>query len=322
MKTKLLVSMIACAALGLSGCGGNDDNSGGGGSAGSGGGGSAGAGGGGGTMAPTIVDIAAADPQFSTLVAAVQKAGLADTLKGTGPFTVFAPTNDAFAALKSAGVDATQLDLATLTAVLQYHVASGKLLAADLTAAKSATTLGGTVKVDVRGMGLYLNGLTLVTKADIVASNGVIHVIDSVLLPDTSVLDLVGIAVAYPTLSSLKGAVVQAQLAGALQAAGPFTVFAPVNSAFAALPSAPSPSQLPSILQYHVVPGAVMSSAAIDVAKMAPPNNQVATLLSGKKVTLTLAGSTLKVDMASVLYTDIRAKNGVAHLIDSVLLPQ
>ncbi len=276
---------------------------------------------GGGASGMTIAELAVATPQLSTLASALEKAGLVDTFKGAGPFTVFAPTNDAFAALKNAGVDAAALDPATLGAVLKYHVVSGKQLAADVVTARALTTLCGTINVDVRASMVYLNGLTLVIKTDIMASNGVIHLVDSVLLPDTSVLDLVGIATAYPSLSSLQGAVAQASLVTALQATGPFTLFAPVNSAFAALPSAPSPSQLPSILQYHVLNGAVTASAALAVAGMAPPGNRVPTLLPGKSVTLTKSGDGLKVDDANVIYTDIKAKNGVVHLLDAVLLP-
>ena len=308
MKTALLASLLALSSsLVGAGCGGTGDNSpmpdl-------------------GGPTGMTVAELAIATPQLSTLVSALQKASLVDTLKGPGPFTVFAPTNDAFAALKSAGVDAAALDVATLTAVLQYHVVAGKDLAADVVTKKTLTTLGGAVNVDVRGSMVYLNGLTLITKTDIVASNGVVHLVDSVLLPDTSVLDLVGIATAYPSLSSLQAAVVQANLASALQAAGPFTLFAPVNSAFAALPAAPSPSQLPSILQYHVLSGAVTAAIAVSVAGMAPPGNKVPTLLSGKSVTLTTTANGLAVDGANVIYTDIKAKNGIVHLLDAVLLP-
>ena len=270
----------------------------------------------------TIVDVAASDPQFSTLVAAVQKANLADTLKGPGPFTVFAPTNNAFAALEAAGVDATALDVATLTAVLKYHVVAGAQTASAVTASTSQTTLNGTVIVSARDGGYYLNGLTLITKTDVKAANGVIHVIDSVLLPDTAILDLVQIATAYPALSSLQGAVVKANLAAALSGAGPFTLFAPVKAAFAKLTSAPSEAQLPSILQYHVIGMAVDSTAALAVGKAAPPGNSVPTLLAGKSVTLTLSGQTLKVNASAVTYTDIKAKNGILHLIDSVLIPQ
>lgn len=270
----------------------------------------------------TIVDVAVATPQLSTLVAAVQNAGLVDTLKGTGPFTVFAPTNAAFTALKAAGVDATALDVPTLTAVLKYHVIGSAQLAAAISASTSQTTLGGTVKVSLRDGGVYLNGLTSITTTDVKASNGVVHIIDSVLLPDTSILDLVGIATAYPALSSLQAAVVQANLASALEATGPFTLFAPVSSAFAKLTSAPSAAQLPDILEYHVIPSAVDSTAALAAAQTAPPGNSVATLLTGKSVTLTLSGQALKVNDSTVTYTDIKAKNGIIHLIDTVLIPQ
>ena len=321
MKNKLFISLLGSLSLLAAACGG-DNNPAGGGGAGGGGGGGAGGGGGGGVTAKTIVDIAVGDPQFSTLVAALQKASLVDTLKGAGPFTVFAPTNNAFAALKAAGIDATALDVATLTAVLKNHVIAGQQLAAAISASTMQTTLGGTVQVGVRGGSVYLNGLTLITKTDITASNGVIHVIDSVLVPDTSILDLVGIATAYPTLSSLQGAVVQANLAAALQAPGPFTLFAPVNSAFAALASPPSASALPDILKYHVLSGAVDSTAAVAVAQKAPPANQVPTLLTNKNLTLTVSGQSLKINASTVIYANIKAKNGVIHLIDTVLIPQ
>lgn len=135
----------------------------------------------------TIVDIAASDPQFSTLVAAVQAAGLAETLSGEGPFTVFAPTDDAFAAaLTSLGVTAEELladpDLAD---ILTYHVVPGSVMAADVLTMDGAdveTVNGATVKVSVDGETVMINDAT-VTTTDIEASNGVIHVIDSVLLP-------------------------------------------------------------------------------------------------------------------------------------------
>ncbi len=283
MTTKGFVAVSVVSLFALAACSSSSSSSPGTGGisgGGTGGGASGGTGGvasggvGGGQASGTILDVAGADPRFTTLVAALVKASLADTLKGSGPFTVFAPTDDAFAALKKAGVDATALDVPTLTAVLKFHVVAAKDPASAVAATTTLTTLGGSVNVGVRGANVYLNGLTLITQTDIQASNGVVHVIDSVLLPDTSVLDLAGIATAYPTLSSLAGAVTSANLASALQAAGPFTLFAPVNSAFAALSNPPSSSQLPSILEYHVVSGAVASTAAIAAAQAAPPGNQ------------------------------------------------
>ena len=135
----------------------------------------------------TIVDIAVANSDFSTLVAAVQAAGLVDALNGPGPFTVFAPTNDAFAAaLASLGISATDLlaDTETLTSILLYHVVEGRVLAADVVGLESATTLqGAPISISVRDGNVFLNDSIQVVATDITASNGVIHVIDGVLLP-------------------------------------------------------------------------------------------------------------------------------------------
>ncbi len=140
------------------------------------------------TAAPTqsatvdIVDTAVAAGSFNTLVAAIKAAGLVDTLKGPGPFTVFAPTDEAFAKLPPGTVDALLADKAKLTAVLTYHVVAGNVGSAAVVGMKDATTLqGGKLAIDASS-GVKING-ALVTKADIAATNGVIHVIDTVLLP-------------------------------------------------------------------------------------------------------------------------------------------
>jgi len=131
----------------------------------------------------TIVDIAAGDPQFSTLVTALKAAGLVETLSGKGPFTVFAPTNAAFAKLPKATLDALLKDKKQLTKVLTYHVVAGKVMAADVMKMKIAKTVqGGEVTVSMMGKNVEINSAKVV-KADIVASNGVIHVIDTVLMP-------------------------------------------------------------------------------------------------------------------------------------------
>jgi uncharacterized surface protein with fasciclin (FAS1) repeats len=129
-----------------------------------------------------IVDTAIAAGSFKTLVAAVQAADLVDTLKGPGPFTVFAPTDDAFAKLPPGTVDALLADKAALTAVLTYHVVAGKVTAADVAGLTQATTVqGGALTIDTSS-GVRINDATVI-KADVMASNGVIHVIDTVLLP-------------------------------------------------------------------------------------------------------------------------------------------
>lgn len=133
----------------------------------------------------TIIDVAVADGHFKTLAKALTAAGLVDTLKGAGPFTVFAPTDDAFAKLPAGTLDSLLKDIPKLTAILKYHVLAGKVSAADVVKldGKSATTLNGAgLKVSTQG-GVKLNGEVHVTKTDIAASNGLIHIVDSVLLP-------------------------------------------------------------------------------------------------------------------------------------------
>jgi len=132
---------------------------------------------------PNIVETAVAAGTFKTLVAAVQAAGLADTLSGPGPFTVFAPTDDAFAKLPKGTVEGLLQDLPKLAGILKYHVVAGTVMAADVVKLQSAKTVQGTdVKIDA-SHGVKLNGSSTVTKTDIVTSNGVIHVIDTVILP-------------------------------------------------------------------------------------------------------------------------------------------
>lgn len=136
------------------------------------------------TKDKTIVEIAASNPDFSTLVAAVQAAGLVDTLNGAGPFTVFAPTNAAFAKIPKADLDALLKDKAALTKVLTYHVVAGKVMSGDVVKLKSAKTVQGQdVMIEVKDGKVMLNGNSTVTAVDIEAKNGVIHVIDTVILP-------------------------------------------------------------------------------------------------------------------------------------------
>ena len=132
-------------------------------------------------QAKDIVDTAVAAGSFKTLATALQAAGLVDTLKGPGPFTVFAPTDAAFAKVPKATLDALLADKAKLTAVLTYHVVAGKVMAADVKAGKVKTVQGQDLTIGTMG-GVTVNGAK-VTQTDIVADNGVIHVIDTVLLP-------------------------------------------------------------------------------------------------------------------------------------------
>lgn len=132
-----------------------------------------------------IIDTAVAAGSFKTLASAVTAAGLVDTLKGTGPFTVFAPSDEAFAKLPAGTLESLLKDIPKLKAILTYHVVSGKVMAADvlkMDGQAAATVNGATLKVSTTG-GVKLNGETNVVKTDIECTNGVIHVIDAVLLP-------------------------------------------------------------------------------------------------------------------------------------------
>ncbi|AKJ30502.1 fasciclin domain-containing protein [Caldimonas brevitalea] len=133
-------------------------------------------------QAKDIVDTAVAAGDFKTLATALDKAGLVQTLKGKGPYTVFAPTDAAFAKLPKADLDALLADKAKLAAVLTYHVVPGNVMAKDVKAGKVKTVEGSELTVSTRGSGVMVNDAKVV-KTDIVADNGVIHVIDSVVLP-------------------------------------------------------------------------------------------------------------------------------------------
>jgi uncharacterized surface protein with fasciclin (FAS1) repeats len=270
----------------------------------------------------TIVDIAVEDGRFTTLVAALQAAGLAETLAGEGPFTVFAPTDDAFAALPEGTVEALLADIPQLTSILLYHVVSGKVMASDVANLESAETLQGQpVAISVDGGEVGINDAKVLI-TDIQADNGVIHVIDSVLLPaseEAMSKTIVDIAVEDGRFTTLVAALQAAGLAETLAGEGPFTVFAPTDDAFAALPEGTVDAlladipQLTDILLYHVVSGNVK---AADVVNM-----ESAETLQGQPLAISVDGGEVGVNEAQVLITDIQAANGVIHVIDAVLLP-
>ena len=267
-----------------------------------------------------IVDTAIADGRFKTLVAAVKAAGLVDTLKGKGPFTVFAPTDDAFAKLPKGTLETLLKpeNKDQLTGILTYHVIAGKVMAADVVKLTLADTVNGaSVKIKVDGGKVFVNDAQVII-TDIVTSNGVIHVIDSVLLPPKDIVDT---AIADGRFKTLVAAVKAAGLVDTLKGKGPFTVFAPTDDAFAKLPAGTldtllkpeNKAQLAGILTYHVVAGRVM---AADVVKLTTANT-----VNGKPVTIKVDGGKVYINDAQVIITDILTSNGVIHVIDSVLLP-
>lgn len=282
-----------------------------------------------------IVEIASGNEDFTTLVAALQKAELVETLQGDGPFTVFAPTNAAFEKLLTE-LDITAEELLAqpdLAKVLTFHVVSGAVMSGDLTDGLTADTVNGEQLTFDLSDGVMVNNATVVTP-DLEATNGVIHVIDTVLVPEDFELqevdvapeeeaaaeDIVGIALGNPDFSILVSALQKAGLVETLQGEGPFTVFAPTNAAFEKLLGALditaeellAQPDLAKVLTYHVISGKVMAADLTDGQKAATVN--------GEEVTFDLSGDPM-VNDSKITATDIEATNGVVHVIDTVLVP-
>jgi transforming growth factor-beta-induced protein len=276
-------------------------------------------------MAPSIVEIAVEDGRFETLVAALQASGLDQSLEGDGPFTVFAPTDDAFAKLPEGTVEALLGDIPQLTNILLYHVVNGEFFASDVINLEMAETMfGESVSIAVDGDSVMINDAQVLI-TDIEASNGVIHVIDSVLLPtpasaETPAMSIVELAAEDGRFSTLVAALGAAGLDQALEGEGPFTVFAPTDDAFAQLPEGTVAAlledipALTNILTYHVVNGQVLAE---DVAGLS-----IAETLQGQFLEISADASSVMIDGADVMVADILASNGVIHVIDRVLLPE
>jgi uncharacterized surface protein with fasciclin (FAS1) repeats len=269
-----------------------------------------------------IVETALAAGSFKTLAAALQAGELVEALQGEGPFTVFAPTDEAFAKLpKNQLADLLKPEnKALLQSILTYHVVPGNMPAKAVVASKNATTLNGQrIDFNVTDGGVTVDGANVV-KTDIECSNGVIHVIDSIILPST--MDVVETAVAAGSFKTLAAALSAAHLVEALQGNGPFTVFAPTDEAFAALPKGTVESllepqnreKLSAILTFHVIPGRVYSETVA-------AGHEFKTL-QGKSFKTRMQDEAVFVNGARVVKADIETSNGVIHVIDSVLLPE
>jgi uncharacterized surface protein with fasciclin (FAS1) repeats len=275
-------------------------------------------------MKPSIAEIAVADGRFTTLVAALDAAGLVETLSGEGAFTVFAPTDDAFAALPEGTVEALLGDIPTLTEILLYHVVDGVVpaeTALTLDANMVETLSGKDFYVSVVDGSLFINGAEVII-VDIEASNGVIHVIDAVILPPAEdKLSIADIAVADGRFTTLVAALDAAGLVETLAGEGTFTVFAPTDDAFAALPAGTVEGlledipSLTNILLYHVLGAEVFAETALTL------DGQSAETLSGASFDISVQDGSLFVDNAQVIIADIPASNGVIHVIDAVILP-
>jgi transforming growth factor-beta-induced protein len=314
----------------------------------------------------TAATAASNNPLLSTLVAAVTEAGLVDTLNSDGPFTIFAPTNDAFGQIPADDLDAVLADKELLTSILTYHVIGGENLdATALGAAGSATTVNG-AELEFGSDGTTVNGVDVLC-SDVVTANATVHIIGEVLMPPTDDMESGGMddnmdddmdddmegavmpagplcsavpadgegsfagmtddtaataASNNPVLSTLVTAVTEAGLVDTLNSDGPFTIFAPTNPAFDALPAGTldavlaDTDLLTSILTLHVVAGERLSSD--DLAQL-----DSVTTVNGADISLEVAadGSLMVNGQATVGCADIQTANATVHVIDAVLMP-
>mmetsp|Transcript_23915 Transcript_23915/g.76929 ORF Transcript_23915/g.76929 Transcript_23915/m.76929 type:complete len:499 (-) Transcript_23915:259-1755(-) len=283
---------------------------------------------------PSIVDIAVATDFLSTLVAALTAADLVETLAGPGPFTVFAPTDDAFLLVDPDALTDLLADVPGLTDVLLYHVISGTAIASSAIQVGNTTVTmvnGDDATISFDGATVTINDAT-VTIPDIFASNGVVHVIDRVLFPPsdnattttsapTPLGTIVDIAVSTDFLSTLVTALAAADLVETLAGPGPFTVFAPTDDAFALVDAdalaalLADVDGLTDVLLYHVIADAAIASSAI------PVGNTTVAMANGDNATISFDGATVTINDATVTIPDVVASNGVVHVIDQVLFP-
>jgi len=268
----------------------------------------------------TVVDIIVNSENHNTLETAVIQADLAATLSGDGPFTVFAPSDDAFDGLPDGALDLILANTEQLTNLLLNHVHSGNVLSTDLSDGMMVPTLNETeLTVSIDGMTVMID-LATVTQADLIASNGVVHVIDKVLLPDFGQEDttVYSIIKASPIHTTLEAAIDAAELGETLSGDGPFTVFAPTDDAFDALAAGVLDDLLANIpllteiLLHHVHSGNVLSTDLSDGMEVPTLNDDV--------LVVSIDAGNVMIDMSTVIQPDIVASNGVVHVINAVLV--
>ena len=275
--------------------------------------------------ADNIVEVADKAGTFNTLLKAAKAAGLAHTLQEQGPFTVFAPTDDAFAKLPKHTLNdlLKPENKEKLATILKYHVLSGKVIAKNAVLVGSAKTLAGdSATISIRDGRLAVNDAAVIVN-DVEASNGIIHVIDSVLLPPEP-KNIVETAAAAGNFQTLLAAVEAAGLVETLQGHGPFTVFAPSDKAFAKLGKETLASllekknerKLRSVLQYHLITRCLSLDEIDDLTTMKTAQ--------GAEVRVkvdSFAEPGLLINQSNIISGDIDAANGIIHVIDSVLMP-
>lgn len=268
----------------------------------------------------SIWDVIVASPDHNTLETVVGLAGLDGALDSPGSYTVFAPTDAAFALVPQPIIDALIADpTGLLTFILTYHVVPSQALSTDLSDGMTITTLSGVdVNVSIVNGSVFINHAQ-VTVADIIADNGVVHVIDAVIAPGVIANNVMEIIAGSPAHTVLETAIGAAGLQTTLENDYFFTVFAPVDDAFSALPAGTVPSllanptALSNILLYHAAGDIINSSDLVD--------GQTLTMLQGDVATITLPMSGAMINNANIVAADLNAWNGVVHVIDAVLLP-
>jgi len=272
----------------------------------------------------SVVDIVVNSPDHNTLETAVIAAELADDLSGEGPFTVFAPTDAAFATIDQATLNTLLADpTGDLATILLHHVVSGY---AGTSNVSDGTGIGSLISQNlvfgINGSTVTINGVNI-SVLDIRADNGVVHVIDAVLLPTfpetrpSTIMDVVSSSPVHTTLNTLINA---AQLDDELSSGGTFTLFAPTDDAFAALPSditdallADPTGALADVLLYHATVGVASTDNIVDGLAIGS--------LSGRNLTFSATGSGVSVNGINISVFDIKTDNGVVHVIDAVLVP-
>lgn len=256
---------------------------------------------------------------FMTLVTAVQEAGLLDTLLGPGPYTLFAPTDEAFAKLPAGTVEALLMDIPALSNILLYHVVWGaEVMAADVSTNPVVMANGNVASLSIED-GVTIDNANII-EVDWMGTNGIIHVIDEVILPGDAPggMTIVENLVAQGNFTTLVAAVTAADLVDTLNSAGPFTLFAPTDAAFAKLPAGTVEAllddipTLTDILLYHVISGAKVESSMVTAGDVMMAN--------GDNATLSTDGGVM-INDANVFGVDWQSSNGVIHIIDTVILP-
>ncbi len=268
----------------------------------------------------SILNTAAKNGNFNTLVKALEITGLNNDLSGAGPFTVFAPTDEAFAKLGQEKLEKIMLpaNREMLKSVLTYHVVPGNVMAADVSKMAFGTTLNGQRFTVNAKNGVMIDNSKVVTP-DIKCNNGVIHVIDTVMMPETK--NVLEVAQGAGKFKTLWAAIQAAGLTSTLESDGPFTILAPTDEAFAKLPAGTlenllkpeNKAQLVSILTYHVIPTRVFADQAMKTSTFKT--------VMGKDVKFTTTNGTPMVNNAKIVSTDVEASNGVIHVIDTVIMP-